>query len=86
MSNASPTPEREGQVPSTGRSPQSYPGPMAFAGIGMMNAVCLLGGGAVGWLVDRAIGTLPLFLMIGLVAGAAVGALATRAELRRYKQ
>jgi F0F1-type ATP synthase assembly protein I len=62
----------------------SYPGPMAYAGIGMLNAVCLLGGGALGWLADRSFGTLPLFLLVGLLAGAAVGVLGTRAELRRY--
>jgi len=50
----------------------------------MLNAFCLLGGGALGWLVDRALGTLPAFLLVGLVAGMTVGVLATRAELRRY--
>ena len=63
---------------------ERYPGPMAYAGIGMLNAVCLLAGGGLGWLADRAAGTLPLFLLAGLVAGAAAGALGTRAELRRY--
>ena len=61
-----------------------YPGPMAYAGLGTLNAVCLLGGGALGWLADRAAGTLPLFLLVGLLAGAAVGVVGTRAELRRY--
>lgn len=74
----------EGQGGKGGR--QDYPGVMAYAGIGMMNAICLLGGGAVGWLVDHYLGTLPLFLLLGLVVGAVVGALATRAELRRYNR
>jgi F0F1-type ATP synthase assembly protein I len=59
---------------------------MAYAGIGMLNAVCLLGGGAGGWFVDRALGTLPLFLLCGLLFGIVVGALGTRAELRRYSR
>jgi F0F1-type ATP synthase assembly protein I len=59
---------------------------MAYAGIGMLNAVCLLGGGALGWLLDRELGTLPLFLLVGLLAGAGVGVLGTRAELRRYER
>jgi F0F1-type ATP synthase assembly protein I len=60
------------------------PGILAFAGIGMLNAMCLGAGLVVGWLVDRALGTLPLFLFLGLVAGIALGVLATRAEWRRY--
>ena len=67
-------------------SSQRYPGPMAYAGIGMLNAICLLGGGALGWLIDHSLGTLPLFLLLGLVVGIVVGALGTRAELRRYNR
>jgi F0F1-type ATP synthase assembly protein I len=58
---------------------------MAFAGLGLLNALCLLAGLAVGWLVDRWLGTTPLFLMIGLVAGVSAAVFATRAELRRYR-
>jgi F0F1-type ATP synthase assembly protein I len=71
---------------SAGPSDASYPGPMAYASLGMLNAVCLLGGCVLGWLADRALGTLPLFLFVGLVAGAVVGVLGTRAELRRYNR
>jgi F0F1-type ATP synthase assembly protein I len=60
------------------------PGIMAFAGLGMLNAVCLALGLVGGWLIDRALGTLPLFLFIGLIAGIAMGVLATRAEWKRY--
>ena len=59
---------------------------MAYAGIGMLNAVCLLAGAALGWLLDSAVGTLPLFLMLGLLVGAGLGVLGTRAELRRYRR
>ena len=57
---------------------------MVFAGLGVLNAVCLLGGLALGWLVDRELHTLPLFMLIGLVAGITLGAIATRSELKRY--
>jgi hypothetical protein len=67
-----------------GPDQERYPGPMAYAGIGMLNAICLLLGGGLGWLADRALGTLPLFMLIGLLAGAALGVIGTRAELRRY--
>jgi len=72
--------DKNGAEPADSR----YPGPMAYAGLGMLNAVCLLGGCALGWLADQALGTLPLFLFLGLVGGAALGVLGTRAELRRY--
>lgn len=64
---------------------RAYPGPFVYAGIGMLNAVCLMGGLVLGWLVDSAAGTLPLFLFLGLAGGAALGVAATRAELRRYR-
>lgn len=57
---------------------------MEFAGLGLLNAVCLLAGLGLGWLVDSLAGTLPIFLMIGLIAGMAVGVLATRARLRHW--
>jgi len=75
-----------GESAAPGAAQRGYPGPMAYAGIGMLNAVCILGGGALGWLLDRSVGTLPLFLLIGLLAGAAAGVLGTRGELRRYNR
>ena len=68
-----------------GPAPDNYPGPMAYAGIGMLAALCLGAGGVLGWFADSALGTLPLFLLIGLVAGAGAGVLGARAELRRYR-
>jgi tetrahydromethanopterin S-methyltransferase subunit E len=60
------------------------PGIMVFAGLGLLNAFCLLAGLGVGWVVDSALHTLPLFMMIGLIAGITVGVIATRSELKRY--
>lgn len=60
------------------------PGIMAFAGLGLMNALCLGAGLAAGWFVDQALGTLPLFLFVGLVLGIAAGVLATRSEIKRF--
>ena len=50
----------------------------------MLNAMCLGIGLGVGWLIDQALNTLPLFLFLGLIAGITAGVLATRAELKRY--
>ena len=57
---------------------------MQFAGLGMMNALCWLGGLIGGYFADQALGTLPLFLFLGLILGIAAGAWASRAELKRF--
>ena len=58
---------------------------MAFAQLGMVNALCLGTGMVLGWLVDRGLGTLPVFLFVGMAAGIACGVVATRAELKKYR-
>ena len=60
------------------------PGIMEFAGLGMMNALCLGAGLTAGWFADQALGTLPLFLFLGLILGIAAGVLATRSEIKRF--
>ncbi|MGI8492878.1 MAG: hypothetical protein ACR2KC_05695 [Acidimicrobiales bacterium] len=60
------------------------PGIMVFAGLGMLNALCLGLGLGLGWLADQALGTLPLFMLVGMVAGIALGVVGTRAELKRH--
>jgi F0F1-type ATP synthase assembly protein I len=60
------------------------PGIMQFAGLGLLNAVSLGAGLTAGWFVDRALGTLPLFLFVGLALGIFAGVMATRSELKRF--
>ena len=60
------------------------PGILQFAGLGLLNALCLAAGLTAGWFVDQAFGTLPLFLFVGLVVGVAGGVLATRSEIKRF--
>lgn len=60
------------------------PGIFQFAGLGMMNALCWAAGMAGGWFLDNELGTIPLFMLVGLVVGIAVGVLATRSEWRRF--
>lgn len=58
--------------------------PFVLAGIGALNATCWLVGIALGWLIDSHLHTVPIFILSGLVAGAALGIAATHKEVRRY--
>lgn len=60
------------------------PGILQFAGLGLMNAISLGAGLTAGWFVDQALGTLPLFLFLGLILGIGAGVFATRNELKRF--
>jgi hypothetical protein len=63
---------------------KKQPGIMEFAGLGMMNALCWAAGLIGGYFLDQALGTLPLFLFVGLLLGIAIGVLASRSELKRF--
>jgi F0F1-type ATP synthase assembly protein I len=58
--------------------------PFVLAGIGALNATCWLVGIALGWLIDSHLHTVPLFILVGLMAGAGLGGAATYKEVRRY--
>jgi hypothetical protein len=60
------------------------PGFLAFSGLGLLNALCLAAGLIGGVLIDRALGTRPLFIFLGMFAGIGMGVLITRAEWKRY--
>lgn len=60
------------------------PGLLAFAGLGLQNALCLAAGLIGGVFIDRALGTRPLFIFLGMFAGIAAGVLVTRAAWKRY--
>jgi F0F1-type ATP synthase assembly protein I len=55
-----------------------------FAQLGMVNAVSLLVGFGIGWLVDSRLDTTPIFIFVGLLAGAGCGVYATYRRIRRY--
>jgi F0F1-type ATP synthase assembly protein I len=61
----------------------STPGGWALVGMGTTIAVVLLVPMALGWLLDRAVGTLPIFVMVGLLVGLASAARYTYVEVRR---
>lgn len=63
----------EKQAPVTGRAPQSAYG-FAFR-VGVEMVAALVVGGGIGWLLDRWLGTMPLFLIVFFLLGAAAGLL-----------
>lgn len=56
----------------------------SFLELGSMNAVSLLAGFGIGWLVDTHWGTTPIFIFVGLLAGIGCGVYATYRRIRRY--
>jgi F0F1-type ATP synthase assembly protein I len=57
---------------------------MAFLNMGLSAAVCVGLGVLVGVLLDDAVHTAPLFLLIGLALGLAVAALSVVKQIRTY--
>ncbi len=55
--------------------PKPLPGAMAFLSMGLSAAVCVGLGLGLGLLVDGALHTAPVFLLVGLALGLAVAAL-----------
>lgn len=64
----------------TGRRPSGFD----LLSIGVMNALLVGGGTIVGWLADERLGTGPLWVMIGLLAGIVAGLLASAHQIRKY--
>ena len=55
-----------------------------FSEIGMVLLVTTLAGVAAGYWADQRLGTLPVFVLIGFLAGAGLGALAIHRLLTRF--
>lgn len=68
--------------PSDGEKPTL--GVFTFAQLGTMNAATLLVGFGIGWLLDTRLDTTPIFIFVGLLAGAGCGVYATYRRIRRY--
>jgi F0F1-type ATP synthase assembly protein I len=57
---------------------------MAFLGMGLAAAVCVGVGLGIGILMDSALHTAPLFLLVGLALGLAAAALSVIKQIRAY--
>lgn len=53
-------------------------------GLGATNALCLVIGLGIGWGIDSALDTKPVFIFVGIAAGVAMGVAATWAEMRKF--
>lgn len=73
-------------MPADGRPPSDDRSRLllSLAGLGMTNAICLLTGAGLGWLVDNWLGTAPVFILVGLMSGIVGGVLATFKEIRKF--
>lgn len=56
----------------------------ALVGMGVATAAILVAGLALGWLVDDLLGTMPVFLMVGLALGLAGAASYIVVKFRTY--
>ncbi len=64
--------------------PKPLPGAVAFLSMGLAAAVCVGIGLGLGILVDDALHTAPVFLLVGLALGLAVAALSVIKQIRTY--
>lgn len=52
-------------------------------GIGIVIALCLVAGLGLGWVLDAAVGTTPVFLLVGLLLGIVAAGCYTVAQFRK---
>ncbi|MGD0393963.1 MAG: AtpZ/AtpI family protein [Acidimicrobiales bacterium] len=73
-----------GTPPMTGNGPSLGPGAVEFLTLGLTLAVTVLVAGALGYLVDRWLGTSPVFTLVGLVLGLAAAVMTAVSRVRKY--
>lgn len=57
-----------------------------LAGLGLANACSLVAGLALGHFLDGRFGTAPVFVLVGIASGLALGVVGSFLEIRRYLQ
>jgi ATP synthase protein I len=70
--------------PSPNHDAQLARGAVEFLTLGMTVAVTILVAGALGYLVDRWLGTSPVFTLIGLVLGIVAAVWSAVSRVRKY--
>jgi ATP synthase protein I len=84
MEDATSPPEPEESPTPPERGPALGPGAVEFLTLGLTLAVTVLVGGALGYLVDRWLGTTPAFTLVGLVLGLAAAVYTAVSRVRKY--
>ncbi len=83
MEDPTPASDPGPRSPVAGRGPDPVRGAVEFLTLGLTVAVALLVCGALGYLVDRWLGTSPWFTLVGVVLGIAAAVLLTVSRVRR---
>lgn len=83
MDEPTPAPDSGAGAPSPDRDAGVVPGAVEFLTLGLTVAVALVGLAALGYAVDRWLGTSPWFTLVGLVLGIAAAVLITVSRVRR---
>jgi hypothetical protein len=83
MDDPTPPSDSPAEPPLSDRDPGLVPGAVEFLTLGLTVAVALVGLAALGYLVDRWLGTSPWFTLVGVVLGIAAAVLITVSRVRR---
>ena len=87
MEEPDPQPDRPDGPPTDpppDRAPSLAPGAVEFLTLGLTVAVTIVVCAALGYLVDRWLGTSPIFTLVGLVLGIAAAVMTAIARVRKY--
>ena len=66
--------------------PRSDPDLSTLLSFGLTTATCLVVGLGLGWLVDLAMGTLPVFLLVGLGLGIVAASVYSYQQIKKFFQ
>jgi F0F1-type ATP synthase assembly protein I len=83
MDDPIPAPDADPGLPPAGPERAGLAGAAEFLTLGLTVAVVLVGLAALGYLVDRWLGTSPWFTLVGLALGIAAAVLITVSRVRR---
>lgn len=76
-------PDQSEGRPDPGQPPLSL---ATLAGLGLVNAVCVGGGLALGHYLDGVWGTAPVMVLVGMTTGLLLGVVGSVLEVRRHLQ
>lgn len=65
--------------------PSEGPELYSLLGMGLVSAMCVAAGLALGWIVDGWLNTFPIFILVGLVLGIVAAGAYTVVKVRNWK-